>query len=127
MGTHRPIRLEASAIMTGSPPSYILDANVSTITTRGNAKKIEAIIGLRTDSQNWGRLLADISRNATGNTTYAVIPLGPGDMPMLTMIPGLMRAIPWEHIDPPDPDIGEWLEDLWSCLLYTSPSPRDRG
>ena len=36
---------------------------------------------------------------------------------------------PWVDVNLADANnlVGNWQQDRWSCLLYTSPSPRDRS
>ena len=117
----------ASAIMTGTwsdRTPYIEDANISTLTTSGEPKRIQAVIGIKTET--WKNLTADIAKNATGQTTYTVLEVK--QKQKLTLIHGLMRAMPWRHIDPPSLSAvlssivraaAQILKTAWKSLVNT--------
>ena len=110
----------ASAIMTGTwseKTQYIEDANISTISNMGETGNIEATIGINTTSTEWGQLTTDIKKNATGATIYSIVQIPEDQLAKLTLIRGLMRAVPWQHVDPPEQNIGEWIEGIGKAIV----------
>ena len=117
----------ASAVMSGTwstKTPYIEDANISTLTTSGEPKRIQAVIGIKTET--WKNLTADIAKNATGQTTYTVVEVK--QKQKLTLISGLMRAVPWRHVDPPSLSAvlssivraaAQTLKTAWRSLVNT--------
>lgn len=111
----------ASAIMTGtyhSKTPYIESAEISTVSSLGEAGNIEATIGLKTSRTTLSSLIEDIEKNATGQKAYSLVSVPEDQLARLTLIRGLMRAVPWEHIDPPDPpDISGWIADIEKAIM----------
>ena len=91
----------ASAVMSGTwstKTPYIGEANITAVPAGGDPRRIQAVIGLR--SESWADLAEDIAKNATGQKAYTVVSVA--EKQKLTLIEGLMRAVPWEKADPPD-------------------------
>ena len=103
---------------------YIGEANISAVTTSGEPKRIQAVIGI--SSTSWANLTKDIAKNATGQTSYVVLEVK--QKQKLTLIHGLMRAMPWRHIDPPSLSAvlssivratAQTLKTAWKSLVNT--------
>ena len=100
---------------------YIEDANTTKITNEGNVRKIQAIIGIKKNNTEWSQLTTDIRKNATGQTTYSIVWIPTNQLVKLTLIKGLMRAVPWQCIDPPRTPrrLLGWISEIAEAIINT--------
>jgi len=101
-------------------PDYILDADISTIYSGANNKKIPVIVGITTTDIQ--AVIELFCRNATNNETYTAYRLW--RIAYLAAVEGLMRAIPYRNAEKnrprthrnPDPGLFGWFRRVASAV-----------
>ena len=63
----------ASTIIARLYPEYAESAEISAVSSLGEAGSIEATIGLKTSQTTLSRLIEDIKKNATGQKVYSLV------------------------------------------------------
>ena len=92
----------ATKILRGEYPPQIENATTTVMDPKAKVGGIEAVIAVKTSGEAWNTIRSMLKKNATQNETYRITQVPTDELPLLTLIPTIMRAVPWEHIDPPD-------------------------